>query len=141
MDERFSFIEMPGEPTKANAYSVPDIPEQQHLNYLDLIALAPRREALKAVSRKLLTKYQFIPIVAQSPQASFRLPGKLDPQYHLQWKTTGSRIYYIALCYPEREHTLNLIYNALGHGLYGIPIQKETFERFMSERYDLIRKG
>jgi hypothetical protein len=34
---------------------------------------------------------------------------------------------------------LQLIYNAIGQGLYGIPIRPEIYERFMQEKYATLK--
>lgn len=140
--ERFSFLELPGTASASqSSYSVPDIPDNQYLNYLDLLALKPTRAALKRVSRRLLEKYRFVPIVSQPAALPLRLPGRLDPQFHLNWKIGNGQICYLAICPPEKELVFQFIYNAVGQGLYGIPIKAETFERFMAERYDQLRNA
>ena len=133
MDERFSFLELPG--SSAPSYRLPEIPDNQYLNYLDLLALRPTPASLKRVSRKLMNKYSFIPIVSHPNHFELRLPQRLDPAFHIQYKMGKGQICYIALVPPRLELPLQLIYNALGQGLYGIPIQAETYERFMSEKY------
>jgi hypothetical protein len=70
-----------------------------------------------------------------------RLPGHLDDQFHLRWKCTGSQICYIALVPPKQTLVLQWIHNAVGHGIYALPIKAETFERFMRERYEKLRSG
>lgn len=144
--ERFSFLELPGNEQKSqhgshNSYSVPDIPDNQHLNYLDLLALKPTRDALKRVSLRLVEKYHFIPIATQPAALPLRLPGSLDPQFHIHWKMGSGQIFYLAICPPEKELVLQFIYNAVGQGLYGIPIKPETFARFMQDKYQELRKS
>ena len=84
--------------------------------------------------------YSFVPIASQPVALPLRLPGSLDPQFHIQWKIGTGQIYYLAICPPEKEMVLQFIYNAVGHGIYGIPIKPETFARFMQEKYPEYRK-
>ncbi|MEZ0373016.1 MAG: hypothetical protein ACAI44_28255 [Candidatus Sericytochromatia bacterium] len=140
--ERFSFLELPGEggSQKPPEYvSLQEIPPAQYLNYLDLLALKPAPTLLKSVSRKLIDKHRFVPIQSQLQNMPLRLPGQLDPQYHLRWKCSGGPICYIALVPPEKPLVLQLLYNAIGQGIYALPIKPETFERFMKEKFAQIR--
>lgn len=136
--ERFSFLELPGHDAPPS-YRLQQIPDNQYLNYLDLLALKPTPGALRRVSRKLMEKYRFVPIVSQAAQLKMRLPGYLEPVYHIQYKLESTQISYLAICPPEKELALQLIYNALGHGFYGIPIRPDTFERFLSEKYQELK--
>jgi len=140
-DERFSFLEIPGHAPLESSFSVPEIPSRQYLNYLDLLALKPSPQSLKRISRRLLEKYRFIPIGVQPTSLPLRLPQHLDPQFHLTWKLEGTQICYLAICPPDKALVLQLIHNAVGHGLYALPIKAETFERFMQEKYLLLKKG
>lgn len=142
--ERFSFLELPGEggSQKPPEYlSLQEIPERQYLNYLDLLALKPSPALLRSVSRRLIEKHRFIPLQTQPTNLPPRLPGHLDPQFHLRWKCNGAQICYIALVPPKQSLVLQLVYNAVGQGLYALPIKQETFERFMAEKYEAIKTG
>lgn len=143
--ERFSFLELPGEggSQKPPEYlSLQDIPERQYLNYLDLLALKPAPALLRSVSRRLIDKHRFVPLLSQATSLPPRLPGHLDPQFHLRWKhQQGQQICYIAIVPPSQPIVLQLIHNAIGQGLYALPIRTETFERFMNEKYEQIKKG
>lgn len=140
--ERFSFLELPGEGggQKPPEYlSLQEIPDRQYLNYLDLLAMKPAPTLLKQVSRRLVEKHRFVPLQTQPANLPPRLPGHLDPQYHLRWKCGSGQICYIALVPPDKPIVLQLIYNAVGQGVYALPIKAETFERFMREKYEAIK--
>lgn len=137
MDERFSFLELPG--SSAPSYRLPETPDNQYLNYLDLVALRPTPASLKRVTRKLMNKYSFIPIVSHPAHFQLRLPARLDPVYHIQYKMGKGQVCYLALVPPQQELPLQLIYNALGQGIYGIPIRLETYARFMEEKYASLK--
>lgn len=143
--ERFSFLELPGEggSQKPPDYlSLQEIPDRQYLNYLDLLALKPAPALLKRVSRRLIDKHRFIPLLAQPLTLPPRLPGHLDPQYHLRWRhNQGTQLCYIALVPPKQNLVLQLIHNAVGHGLYALPIREETFARFMDEKYEQLKQA
>lgn len=143
---RFQFIEVsPGpEPhclaQRLQANFAVDIPPDQFLNYLDLVGMRPVPNALKALSKRLLNKYRFIPIIAQPSNLPLRIPGHFDPQYHLYWEVPGiTHTLYIALCpQPYAGHVLRLIYNATGWQVYALPMTENTFERFMAEQFHKI---
>jgi hypothetical protein len=140
---RFQFIEVseqpePYTPAKRSQESfVEEIPAKQFLSFLDLVNMRPTPVALKAVSKKLQLKYQFLPIATQPAHLSLRWPSHFDPQYHLTWEVAGNTpILYIALCpQPRAGHVLRLIHNATGFAVHALPISKQTFERFLAEQY------
>jgi hypothetical protein len=137
--DQFSFLEFADESPAATAgtssYRLLQIPDNQYLNYLDLVSLQPATATIKRVSKRLIEKYRFIPIIHQSAQRNFRMPLHLDPQYHMQYKFTDGIVAYIALCPPANGLPLQFISNAIGYGFYGLPIKEETFQRFMQEQY------
>lgn len=140
--ERFSFLELPGEggSRKPPEYlSLQDIPDRQYLNYLDLLAMKPAPTLLRQVSRRLIEKHRFVPLQSQPTSLTPRLPGHLEAEYHLRWKCGTGRICYIALVPPDKSLVLQLIHNAIGEGIYALPIKPETFERFMQEKYLALR--
>lgn len=141
--DRFSFLELPAEGVQqAPAYiSLQDIPSSQYLNYLDLLALKPTAAMLKQVSRKLIEKYQFVPIQTIPANLPMRLPKNLDEQYHIRWKCEGPHITYIAMVPTSKSLTYQLLYNAIGQGLYILPITAESFQRFMNEKYEAIKQS
>lgn len=143
--ERFSFLELSSEEgplTAPGHFSVPEIPDGQHLNYLDLLAMKPTPALLKRVSRRLIEKYQFVPLLSAPAQLPPRLPNRLDPQFHLRWKCESApQICYLAMVYPKQQLVLQLVHNAIGQGLYILPILPDTFSRFMGEKYDALSKG
>lgn len=140
---RFQFIEVFHEPEPLTSVKrsqdsfAAEIPSDQLLSYLDLMSMRPTPGALKAVSKKLLLKYRFIPIVTQPVNLPLRWPGHFDPQYHLSWEAAGTaHTLYIALCpQPRAGHVLRLIYNATGLGVHALPTSDSTFERFMEEQF------
>lgn len=140
--DQFSFLELNDETAETTAgtssYRLLTIPDNQYLNYLDLVSLQPSPATLKRVSQRLIKKYRCIPIAHQSAQLPFRLPGHLDPQYHIQYKCNQNIQAYIAICPPANAMPLQFIYNAMGYGLYGLPIKEATFERFMQEQFPKI---
>lgn len=140
-DERFGFLEIAGTAPPVSGFSVPEIPANQHLNYLDLLALRPTPTLLRQISRRLMEKYRFVPITTTPASLPLRLPKHLDPQFHWHWKPESNQICYIAMCPPEKELILQFIHNAVGHGLHALPIKAETFERFMTEKYLQLKKG
>ena len=140
--DQFSYLELTDEAEQASpssvgtsSYRLLEIPDNQYLNYLDLISLSPTPQSLKRVSRRLIEKYRFIPISNQAASMPVRLPGHLDPQFHIRYKSEQKICAYIAICPPKNEMPLRFIQNAVGYGLYGLPIKEATFERFMQEQY------
>ena len=141
--DRFSFLELPAEGVQqAPAYiSLQDVPAGQYLNYLDLLALKPTPGLLKQVSRKLIEKYQFVPIQTLPANLPMRLPKNLDEQYHIRWKCEGPQICYIAMVPTNKALVYQLLHNAIGQGLTILPITAESFQRFMSEKYEHINQS
>lgn len=141
--DQFSFLELTDETSAATAgtssYRLLQIPDNQYLNYLDLVSLQPAAVTLKRVSKRLMEKHRFIPIAHQSIQRDFRMPRHLDPQYHLQYQFTEGIVAYIAICPPSHELPLRFIANAMGYGFYALPIKEDTFDRFMQEQYTQLR--
>lgn len=141
--DQFSFLELneesPATIVGTSSYRLLEIPDNQYLNYLDLISLNPSAATMKRVSKRLMEKYRFIPIAHQSSQLPFRMPGHFDPQYHIQYKCQQAMQAYIAICPPPNGLPLQFIYNAMGYGLYGLPIKEATFDRFMQEQYSQIK--
>ena len=136
--DTFSFLELNDNTSEKPSYRLMEIPDNQYLNYLDLVSLSPTPESLRRASRRLMQKYCFIPIFSQPAAQDVRLPGHLDPQYHIRYQAHQGTIAYLALCPPANEMPLRFIRNALGYGFYGLPIKPETFARFMDERYGQI---
>lgn len=140
--EQYSFLELPGESKQPPEYiSLQEIPDSQYLNYLDLLALKPSPVLIKSQSRRLIEKHRYVPLQVQPVNLPPRLPASLDLQYHLKWKCTGAQICYIALVPPKQSLVLQLIHNAVGHGLYALPIKAETFERFMREKFEQLKSS
>ncbi|PIQ27321.1 hypothetical protein COW36_00020 [bacterium (Candidatus Blackallbacteria) CG17_big_fil_post_rev_8_21_14_2_50_48_46] len=143
---RFQFIEVSHEPEphtpakRSHESFVAEIPVEQILSYLDLVAMRPTAASLKSVARKLQEKYRFIPIATQPVHLALRWPGHFDPQYHLNWEVaSATHTLYIALCpQPRAGHVLRLIHNATGFAIYALPTAEKTFERFMAEQYQKL---
>jgi len=134
-EKRFHFIEVSGSgegpiPTKAEPVLIPDT---QYLSYFDLIAMQPSAQALKKLSKKLIEKYQCLPLALQPKHLAFRLPKSLDSVYHSCYGTPGDVLLYIGLCEPQKEHTQRIIHNATGTELYIVPLAKAAFQRYLDE--------
>ncbi len=138
--DQFAYLEFGDESTQTSAtgtssYRLLKIPDNQYLNYLDLVSMNPTAASLKRVSRRLIEKYRFIPIINQPAAMPLRLPGHLDPQFHIRYKNEQKVCAYLAICPPKNDMPLRFIHNAMGYGLYGLPIKDATFDRFMTEQY------
>lgn len=128
----FNFIEI-SEPAVESEPQTLTIPQDQYLSYFDLTALSPTPQALKKLSKRLVSKYKVLPLALQPKHLVFRLPQRLDNVYHKTYGTPSQVVMYLAVTDPHNEHALRLLHNAIGHELYLIPMLEEAFERFYAE--------
>lgn len=142
-DKRFSFLEVETDhdsqiPTNTELKHIPD---NQYLTYFDLKAINPTATTLNTLAKRLLLKYQLIPLSILLHHIPFKLPQRLNEEFHSNWLSESLFTMHTAMLEPFNEHTLRILHNATGYSIKGIPISQNAIERFFQDDLQNILKN